>query len=181
MWKNTENQWGRVSIIVHWLSALAVTVLFFLGLWMVDLSYYDSWYQTAPYLHKSLGVCLFLVILFRMLWRKINVIPVPVSTHTEFESKAARIVHGLIYLLLLLIMLSGYLISTADGRAIEVFGLFKVPALIYGLHQQEDIAGEVHFILAVSLMLLVIIHISGSLKHHFIDKDITLKRMLGIQ
>jgi cytochrome b561 len=76
-------------------------------------------------------------------------------------------------------MLSGYLISTADGRAIDVFNLFSVPALVSGFDNQEDIAGLVHQIIAYSLIALVVLHALAALKHHFIDRDRTLKRMLN--
>ena len=180
MWKNSENRWGWVNIIIHWLTALVVFGLFGLGLWMVDLTYYDQWYKSAPDLHKSVGVSLLLLTLFRLLWRKLNIVPVHLQTHTGFEIKVASITHKLLYLLMFLIMISGYLISTADGRGIDVFGLFEVPALIYDIDKQEDIAGLVHMVLAFTLISLVLVHMVGALKHHFIDKDSTLKRMLGI-
>ena len=75
------------------------------------------------------------------------------------------------------IMLSGYLISTADGRAIEVFSWFEVPATLSDIDGQEDIAGDIHEILAWTLIVLVALHALAALKHHFIDKDTTLKRM----
>ena len=180
MLKNSENSWGWVSISIHWVSALTIFGLFALGLWMVELSYYDPWYRSAPDLHKSIGVSLLLLTLFRLFWRKINVTPLSLDSHTSFEKKTANRVHKIIYLLMFLIMFSGYMISTADGRGIEVFGLFEVPALIYNIEKQEDVAGVIHFILALSLIVLVIVHMLGALKHHFVDKDSTLKRMLGM-
>ena len=179
MWRNTEKHWGWFSIIIHWLSALTVLSLFVLGLWMVDLSYYDPWYRQAPFIHKSIGFSLFLLTICRLIWRALNVSPAHLLTHSRFEIKAATLAHKLMYILLFSIMLSGYLISTADGRSIDVFGLFEVPATLYNLDKQEDIAGIVHLTLALSLITLVIAHMGGALKHHFYDKDITLKRMLG--
>jgi cytochrome b561 len=88
--------------------------------------------------------------------------------------------HGLLYLLLFALMVSGYLISTADGRGLEVFDWFAIPATLSGLKGQEDLAGEVHLYLAWSLILLAALHALAALKHHFIDRDITLKRMLGM-
>ena len=178
-WRNSTQGWGLVSVSVHWLSAVTVISLFFLGLWMVDLNYYHSWYRTAPFIHKSIGVSLFLLTVFRLVWRLQNVVPKSLDTHTSLEKKAAAAAHIMIYVLLFAIMFSGYLISTADGRALEVFNLFNVPATIHGLDKQEDIAGEVHFLLASTLIVLVVIHALAALKHHLVDKDVTLKRMLG--
>ena len=180
-WKNTTQSWGWISITIHWVTAITVIGLFILGLWMVELTYYDDWYRTAPDLHKSIGITLFILTLFRLIWRLKNATPEPIASHTAVEKRAAAIAHGFIYVLLFLIMVSGYLISTADGRAIEVFGLFSVPATLQGIDQQEDIAGVVHLVLAITLIVLVVVHAAGALKHHFIDKDSTLKRMLSVQ
>jgi cytochrome b561 len=81
--------------------------------------------------------------------------------------------------LMLALMIAGYLISTADGRPIDVFNLFSVPATLHGLADQEDIAGEVHEILAWALVLLAGVHALAALKHHFINRDSTLLKMLG--
>jgi cytochrome b561 len=77
-------------------------------------------------------------------------------------------------------MLSGYLISTADGRDISVFGLVSIPASSIAIQNQEDIAGSIHNILAWSLVLLALAHGSAAIKHHFINKNDTLKRMLKV-
>ena len=76
-------------------------------------------------------------------------------------------------------MISGYLISTADGRAIEIFKLFELPAIIHGIAHPEDIAGDIHLTLAIILIGLVLLPSGIAIKHHLIDKDKTLKRMLG--
>ena len=87
--------------------------------------------------------------------------------------------HRLMYALMYLLLLSGYLISTADGRGINVFGLFTGPASISGLQNQADIAGELHQWLAYVLIGLISLHALAALKHHFVDRDQTLKRMLS--
>jgi len=87
--------------------------------------------------------------------------------------------HSVLYLGLFLVMMSGYLISTADGRAISVFGLFDVPAVITSIPNQADTAGLVHEYAAWALVILAVLHALAALKHHFIDRDATLRRMLG--
>ncbi|GAB4293528.1 MAG: cytochrome b [Thiohalomonadaceae bacterium] len=177
--RNDREHYGLVAVTLHWLVALTVFGLFGLGLWMTGLTYYDPWYRQGPALHKSFGVVLFAVMLVRLAWRLYSPPPAPLASHTPLERRAAHLVHGLLYLLLFAIMASGYLISTADGRAVEVFGLFSIPATITSIPQQEDVAGAVHLTLAVTLMVLVLLHIAGALKHHFIDRDRTLRRMLA--
>jgi len=178
MWKNTRQGYGIIAIGLHWLVAILVPGLFALGLWMVDLTYYDTWYRTAPSIHKSVGILLFALLALRVLWRLVNPRPSPEPTLSRFERRASGLVHGLLYLLLFGVMVSGYLISTADGRPIEVFGLFAVPATLTGLPGQADRAGDIHLILAMAVMVLAGVHALAALKHHFIDRDRTLIRML---
>jgi len=177
MWCDTQDSYGLVSITLHWLVAAAVTVLFVLGLWMVELGYYHPWYQRAPDIHRSVGVLLFAMMLARVAWRYRN--PRPETIGSATERKAAAWMHRLMYALMYLLLLSGYLISTADGRGINVFGLFSLPASISGLQNQADIAGKVHALLAFVLIALAILHALAALKHHCLDRDQTLKRMLS--
>ena len=178
-WRNTSNNWGLAAVLLHWLAALTVIGLFGLGLWMIGLDYYHLWYRTGPDLHRSIGVLLFAVILLRLVWRLLNPTPRPLPHHQPWETNTARIAHGLLYLLPLVVMISGYLISTADGRAIAVFDWFEVPALFTGLEQQEEVMGDLHEVLAWGLIVVAALHALGALKHHFIDHDTTLTRMLG--
>ncbi|KLV05467.1 cytochrome B561 [Photobacterium aquae] len=178
--KNTSPKiYDPLSIILHWLTALSVLGLFILGLWMVDLNYYSQWYKPAPYWHKSVGLCLAGITLFRLFWKIIT--PHPAIEGKRWEKQAAKIAHGLIYILMICIFTSGYLISTADGRSIDVFGWFAVPALGELFTHQADIAGEIHFYLAWTLIILAAVHALAALKHHFINKDNTLKKMLGVK
>jgi cytochrome b561 len=177
--RNTEEGYGLVAIVLHWSMAVVVIVLFALGLWMVDLTYYDLWYRRAPDIHKGLGVLLAITLALRLVWRWINPRPRPEPGLSALERRAASAAHGLLYVLLATVMVSGYLISTVDGRAIDVFGLFAVPASITGIPNQADLAGDVHLVLAIALVSLAGIHAAGAIKHHFLDRDRTLLRMLS--
>ncbi len=179
MWQNTADGYGWVAVVLHWLVAVFVVGLFALGLWMVELTYYDAWYRRSTDIHKGVGILLCLVMLARLGWRLVNPRPVPDPTPARLERVAAAVTHVLLYVLLFAVMTAGYLISTADGRAIDVFGLFSVPATIAGVAGQADIAGDVHRALAIALIVLAGIHSLAALKHHFIDRDRTLLRMLG--
>lgn len=184
MLKNSSHQYGTVAIVLHWLMAVAIVFLFALGLYMVELTYYDAWYKGSLDLHKSIGISVFLLLLARVAWRFFNVVPEPI--HSEQPSakvlaSVAHYVHLLLYALMFLIVLTGFLISTADGRAIDVFGVLSIPALPFSIEQQEDVAGEIHFWLAWSLMTLIAVHALGAFKHHFFDKDRTLLRMVNIK
>ncbi|WP_193161696.1 cytochrome b [Microbulbifer hainanensis] len=178
--RGSKTQYGWLAIVLHWLMAPAIIGLFFLGWWMRSLTYYDAWYREGPILHKSIGILLLAVLLVRLLWKLMDRSPAAEAGTPRWQALAARLTHVALYALLLVIMTSGYLISTADGRPIEVFDWFSVPATIQGIVHQEDIAGQVHKFLAWSLMALVSLHALAALKHHFIDRDATLRRMLGL-
>ncbi|HLU61500.1 MAG TPA: cytochrome b [Gammaproteobacteria bacterium] len=180
MLRNTPDNWGWVAIAFHWMVAAAVIGLFFLGWWMVDLNYYSPWYVRAPDIHKSVGILLFGLVALRLVWRLVNVRPRP-EPGPAWEHLLAEAVHWLIYLLMFAILATGYLIPTAQGAPISVFGWFEVPAWVTGIQNQEDIAGDLHRWLAWSLMALVAIHAAGALQQHFIKRNRTLKRMLGIR
>lgn len=173
---NTVTRYNKVAKSLHWLSAIVVIGLFAAGWWMVELTYYSEWYKTAPHWHKSVGLCLCLLTCVRLVWKIISVHPK--IEGNPFERKVAAIAHNALYLLLFTLFISGYLISTADGRAIDVFNWFSVPALGSFVDNQEDIAGLIHQYTAYTLIGLATLHALAALKHHFITKDNTLKKML---
>jgi len=179
MWKNTPNKYGLISKLLHWLSALIVIGLFILGYWMVDLDYYSQWYQKAPHIHQSIGILLLIATLFRLLWRYIDVTPSAIGSHSALVKLSSKLVHMALYILLLVIMITGYLISTSDGRAIEVFNWFTIPALGELFENQEDISGLVHEYAAYLLMIIATLHAIAAIKHHVVDKDDTLTRMIN--
>jgi cytochrome b561 len=178
-WRNSSSHYGMTSILLHWLVALSVFGLFGLGYWMVGLDYYSSWYKPAPDLHKSIGLVLFVVMLGRVVWRRVSPPPVSLPNHDALTRKASKLGHAFLYVGLFVLMISGYLISTADGRGIAVFGLFEVPATLTSIPRQEDVAGLVHEYLAWALVIFAGVHALAALKHHFIDRDRTLLRMFG--
>lgn len=178
-WRNSSSRYGLVSILLHWLVAAVVFGLFGLGYWMVGLDYYSGWYKTAPDLHKSIGLLLFTVMLIRVLWRFLNPSPASLPNHGRMTRLASKFGHAFLYVGLFVLMASGYLISTADGRGIEVFGLFEVPASLTSIPDQEDVAGLVHEYLAWTLVIFAGFHGLAALKHHLIDRDRTLVRMFG--
>ncbi|MBO1519589.1 cytochrome b [Oceanisphaera sp. DM8] len=163
--------------LLHWLSALLVVGLFALGLWMRNLSYYDSLYQVLPFWHKSIGFLLLFLILLRLLTRILTPQPTPLASHKKWEQVLARGTHWLLYGLMFGLFISGYLVVTADNRPGTFFGWFDIPVLFSAIEQQEDLAGLVHEYCAWSLIGLSALHALAAIKHHFLDKDNTLKRM----
>lgn len=176
---NKPNGYSAVVRVLHWMAALTTPALFAVGWWMVELDYYSEWYRTAPEYHKGVGVLLLVGMAARFLVRQVSPRVRPVPGTRDWEARIAHVVHLVLYGLIFATGLCGYLISTADGRAVSVFGWFEIPATITSIPNQEDLMGEVHELLAISILSLVALHSAAALKHHLLNKDATLRRMLG--
>ncbi len=174
--KNTSNTYGSVIKFLHWGMAIAIFALFGLGVWMRTLTYYSPWYKPAPHWHQSIGVLLLALLVFRFLWRLANERPNQ-DFLKPFDRIASHTVHIAFYALLLVIMVSGYFITSVDGSSVDVFNWFSIPS-IYEKQGAEEIAGFIHWTLAYAIMALAGLHTMAALKHHYVDRDITLKRML---
>jgi cytochrome b561 len=180
MLKNSTEAFGLISILLHWLMAMMLIGLFAVGLYMTELDYYDSLYHTLPWWHKSIGLLVIGLLIFRFIWTISNPAPTALESHKKWEVSLAHITQKIFYGLILLIGISGYFISTAEGKGIDFFNLFEVPAIIQSLEEDRaDLIGEVHKILAITLIVLAGLHAVAALKHHFIDKDETLRRMIN--
>ena len=163
--------------MIHWLSAIVIVGMFAAGLWMVDLSYYSEWYRTAPHWHKSVGILLAGLTLFRWFWQCVTMSPIVEGK--PFEKVAAKLAHRVMYIVLVVLFVSGYLISTEDGRAIDVFNWFSVPGAGALFEGQADLSGEIHFYAAWTLIVMAALHALAAMKHHLIDRDNTLRKMIG--
>lgn len=177
MLKDSSLGYGVISIAIHWISALLILFLFGLGIYMVDLTYYDDWYHKGPELHVSLGLLVLLLMLLRIIWRTIN--PTPVDLPAKpIQQKAARLVKIALYLFIFIVITSGYLITTAEGQAASMFNLVKFPVLVELSADNVDRAGELHEYFAWGIIALVVVHLLGALMHHFVMRDKTLVRIL---
>jgi cytochrome b561 len=179
--KPTEvTKFDLLSVLLHWLIAVFVLALFTSGVWMVDLGYYDDWYYRAPWWHTGIGVVTFCLLLSRWLWMLFRPEPTPIDSIPNGQQRAAKLAHFFLNVFVLCIALTGYLMVTLKGDSLSVFDWFVLPSLIEN-RAWVDTAGELHEWLAYILMGIVTLHVVAALKHHFVDKDATLLRMLNIE
>lgn len=178
---NLQSRYGLVSIALHWVIAVMTIALFFSGIWMVDLGYYDAWYNRAPWWHKNVGVVLLALILVRWLWRLVSPSPLAIESIEHWQQKAAHTAHFLMNILMVVICMAGYFIVTAKGQGLPIFDWLTIPAINLNITNLEDLAGTVHFLLAYLLVFIVCVHVAAAFFHHFISKDDTLKRMFGLK
>lgn len=173
--------YGLLTIFLHWFMAIIIVGLFFLGEYMVDLDYYDQWYHQAPWWHKSIGISLFVLLIIRLVLKLSNENPEPLATNKKWEITLAKITHLLFYFLLLAICTSGYFVATAKGAGIDVFSWFEIPAMMELSEKQTDLSGNIHEVTTHILVILFLLHTIAAIKHHFINHDRTLTRMIGIK
>ncbi len=178
MRRGSAPEYSAITRILHWIVALLIIGLIWLGWWMVDLSYYDRWYNRSLELHKSLGMLVLAIAMVKIAWVVYEGKPGFPDTIQPWERAAATAVHHLFFLLMLLIPITGYVISTSAGDGISVFGMLEVPAVLPVSETLREVAIELHFWLAYATGALVAVHALAALKHHFVDRDETLRRML---
>lgn len=165
------------AIRLHWLMAIVLIGLFGLGLYMTGLKLSPQKLQLYSW-HKWAGVSVFVLALARLAWRIGHPPPADPAGMPRWQSVAAHGVHHLLYLLMIAIPLSGWLMSSAKGFQTVWFGVLPLPDLLQKDKELGDLLQTVHQFLNYSLAALVLAHAGAALKHHFIDRDGVLARML---
>ncbi len=178
MIKNSNLEFGVVAKCIHWAIALLIIGLIWLGWYMVDLSYYDSWYNGSLSLHKALGMIVLGLAVCKMVWLLVSPTPLALPSLKAWEHWVSKIVHRVLMLSMFVIPVSGYFISTSKGAGISIFDWFEIPALFSVTETTRDLAIDLHYYTAYTILAILTMHAGAALKHQFIDKDGTMKRML---
>ena len=161
---------------LHWLMAIMILGMLTLGLYMHELPFSPEKLQLYSW-HKWFGVTLFLLVWLRLAWRLWHPAPKLPATLSPLMRGAAHAGHAALYILMIAIPLSGWLMSSAQGFQTVWFGLIPIPDLIGRDRMLADALVLVHKTLNLALMLLLAVHVLAALWHHFILKDDTLRRM----
>ncbi|MFA5243524.1 MAG: cytochrome b/b6 domain-containing protein [Sulfuricella sp.] len=170
-------RYTHTAIALHWISALLIVAVFPLGVYMADLALSPLKLKLISY-HKWLGVTVFLLLLLRLAWRLGHVPPPLPDSMPLWQRQAANGLHFLLYLLLFAIPLSGWLMSSAKGFQTVYLGVLPLPDLIGKDKALGDLLRAVHETLNMTLLALLLAHAGAALKHHFIERDGILARML---
>ncbi len=175
--KNSDLNYGIVSRANHWLSAFIFIGLIAIGLYMTGLEKGDD--KSAMYaLHKSMGIAIFGLMILRLAWLKISPNPEQISNN-KLEHIMGHAVKGLLYLAMLGMPISGWIMSNSGGHEVAFFNMFVLPNII-GEHELiHEISEFMHSTFGYLLIVIVLLHIAGALKHHLVYKDVTLLRMVG--
>ena len=170
-------RYTNTAVALHWLMALLIFAAFPLGLYMGNLPFSPTKLRLFSY-HKWLGVTVFLLVLMRLAWRATHPAPQLPATMTAWERFAAQAGHYLLYLLIFAIPLTGWLMSSAKGMQTVYLGVVPLPDLLGKDKALGRLLQETHAALNMAMLALVAFHIVAALRHHFVERDGILARML---
>ena len=176
--RNTAERWGPVSQLLHWLIVVLLLVLSTVGLLLDSLPVSPKYFWVFD-LHKSTGLTLLALVLVRLGWRFYAGAPRPLPGTPTWQSRVAGATHGLLYVLILAMPLSGWLYDSASGlRPLRWYGTVEVPKLTAPDPTLRELGHTAHEWLFWVLLALVIAHVGAAFYHHLFLNDATLRRML---
>ncbi|MDI3259738.1 MAG: cytochrome b [Sinobacteraceae bacterium] len=175
--RTDAERWGAIARALHWLMAIGLLGEGLFGLWMTTLP--PSMDKIRLYaLHKSIGLTLLALALLRVLWRLVDGRPRELPA-PAWQRHAAHAVHLVLYALMLALPLSGWWFNALRGYPLQWFKLFNLPALAAKDEARARLAHAVHEYAYWLLLAVLVFHVGAALKHHFIDRDDVLVRMLS--
>jgi cytochrome b561 len=171
------SSYGRTAVLLHWVIALLIAISFTVGMTMVDMPLSPTKAKVFAY-HKWIGITVLALALVRVAWRVTHAGP-PELPLPAWQRLAAHATHVLLYALMLGIPLVGWMYTSAAGFPVVYLKLVQLPDLVSKDKELAALLKTVHMVLAWSILVIVALHVAAALKHHFIDRDTTLRRMLA--
>jgi cytochrome b561 len=179
-WRNNTERYGAITQLFHWIIVALIITQFVLALRAEDLPLGVKKIALLAQ-HKSVGMTVLALATVRIVWRFASRVPEVPSSTPAWQQHAARGSHTFLYLLLFLMPLSGWMMSSARNFPVSWFGLFTFPDLVGADRALYERLHDVHELLATTLFVLAIVHALAALKHHFVDRDNVLRRMLPMR
>ncbi|CAG9176949.1 cytochrome b [Cupriavidus respiraculi] len=174
----TPHAYGATAIGLHWIVALLILGAFALGLYMTGIPGFTPTKLKLYSWHKWLGVTVFALALIRVLWRLTHAAP-PVAAGTPaWQATAAHAVHRLLYALIVVVPVTGYFYSLSAGVPVVYLGVWPLPVLIEPNDTAKEVLKQAHIWLNYLMAAIVAVHAAAAVKHHAVDRDGTLGRML---
>jgi len=174
---NTARAWGSVARGFHWIVAALIFVQFTLG-WVAE-----EWHRSPTKVdlfvwHKSTGILILTLVVLRLAWRAATSTPDPPAESSRIERFAASASHALLYVVMIGLPMSGWVINSAANFPLKLFWLVPLPAITAPSKSIQHAAEDVHETLVWILAALVTIHVAAALRHHFIKRNDVVTRML---
>lgn len=174
---NVQKRFGSMAKLFHWTISLLFLFQFGIAFVMTEMEKEDPYREVFFMLHKSVGVTILVLALFRILWRRLTPLPDWPETMTEFDKKLFLFIEWGLYLFMFLMPMSGYVLTMAEGDGFKFFGLFAMPDVVGKSEVLEEIGEFLHKITGFLIVGLVGSHIALVLRQHFNFKDDFLCRM----
>jgi cytochrome b561 len=177
MMRNTTRSWGTPAKLLHWIVAVLIVLQIVLGFAAV------AWHLSPAkldlfVLHKSTGMLILVLMIVRLSWRWMNVTPLLPVGMRAWERTAAHASHFILYLLLFLVPVSGWVINSAANIPFRMFWLIPIPAIANPDKALAETAARIHLGLFIVLALVLLVHVAAALRHHYAERDDVLARML---
>lgn len=179
MMRNTSERWGLVSILLHWtIAALILFVQIPAGLTMtrVDPGPVQNFFYDV---HKMTGLTVFALAVVRLSWRWTNPVPELPADLPRWQAITARTTHALLYLLIFVMPISGFVYTAAGGFPVPLFYLYDLAELVPENKPLAEVAKAVHLTIIWVLLAVIGLHVAGALQHHLVRRDGILRRMLS--
>lgn len=164
------------AVALHWLVAALIFVGFPLGLYMHELPLSPDKLRLYSY-HKWIGITVLMLVSLRLVWRLTHTPPPLPDSVAPWQRKASKLVHLVLYVLLLAVPLSGWVMSSAKGFQTVWFGVLPLPDLVAKDKALGEQLAELHEVLNYTLLSFVALHIVAAIKHHFVERQPFLQRM----
>jgi cytochrome b561 len=177
--RNSHSAWGAIARTFHWLIAVLAIFLIAYGGWMAHFAPRPDRLMHYSF-HSSIGYDLLLLLVFRLCWRAMDPAPLTPPGMVRWERVAAMSSHFLLYVLLLAVSVTGWLLAGTLRRPLSatLLGFIPVPVLNNsGDRAFHDLMEHTHQILSYVLLALVVVHVAAALRHHYIKKNDVLRRM----
>lgn len=178
MLKNTSTTYGSVAKTFHWIIAILIIGMLIFGFILVNLKNTNPHREMLIGLHKSIGLTILLLVILRLFWRWINIQPPLPITVPFWEQMLAKSAHFFLYILIFLMIFSGWSLSSFGGHPVKFWNLIDVTLPVAKNQTISSAAFTAHQVIAWVIIGIVSFHILGALKNHFIDKNQVLRRML---
>lgn len=176
MIKNTENSYGLPAKLLHWVMSVVIICLIFVGFIMTEMEPSDQKWQIYG-LHKATGLLILLLVAIRLTWRLMNVYVLPPHDLPDWQKKAAYLAHLMLYLFMLIMPASGFLMTVLGGHNVSFYGLFTIEAFTTN-KPIATIFWMIHGYSAYIFAALIGLHIAAAFYHHFVRRDNVFMRML---
>ncbi len=168
----------RIAIGFHWLVAVLIVSAFGVGLYMTGIAGFTLTKLKLYSWHKWIGVTVFGLAVLRVLWRLTHAAPPMVPGMPGWQAKAAHGAHMLLYVLMVAVPVTGYLMSQSAGVPVVYFGVWEMPVILQENEALKEMLAQTHAILNYLMAAIVAGHALAALQHHLIHRDGTLARML---